>query len=118
LNSLNLGILNENISYKMATQTINNIANATALLAIINQATADDEIRRLCKTAAETIGLWEIIIIPDIDPEAVLSNINLDPINAAIDECNAIADASGSETVKQGCHAIKQVLNSILQKLI
>lgn len=102
----------------MATQTINKITDALALLSVINQATTDKEIRKLCVKGSETIGLWDIIIVPDVDPESELRNIKLDKLYAAIDECNAIADASRSETVKQGCQAIVQSITAIIQKLI
>lgn len=102
----------------MPTQTIIKITDALALMAIINQATSDEEIRKLCVKGSETIGLWDIIIVPDVDPEAELRTIKLDKLYAAIDQCNSIADASRSETVKQGCQAIVQSITAIIQKLI
>lgn len=102
----------------MATKTINKITDALALMAVINQATSDKEIRELCNKGSETIGLWDIVIVPDVDPAAEIRNIKLDKLYAAIDECNSIADASSSDSVKQGCQAIVQVLTAIIQKLI
>ena len=102
----------------MATQTINKITDALALLSVINQATTDKEIRKLCVKGSETIGLLGIVTVPDVDPAAKLQNIKLDPIYDAINECNSIADASSSKTVKQGCQAIIQSLTAIIQKLI
>ena len=102
----------------MTTQTIDNTAKALALMAVIRQASTDGEIRKLCIGACETIGTNAIVITDDVDPAAELRNIKLDPIYAAIDECNSIADASNSDSVKQGCQAIVQSLTSILQKLI
>ena len=102
----------------MATQTTENIAKALALMSVIRQASSDKEIRELCIKACETIGANEIVVTDDVDPAAELRNIKLDPIYAAIDECNSIADASSSDSVKQGCQAIVQTLTAVLQKLI
>ncbi len=102
----------------MATQTIDKTANALSLMAVIRQATTDEEIRKICINVCTTIGENSIVITDDTDPAAVFRNIKLDPIYAAIDECNSIADASNSDSVKQGCQAIVQSLTSILQKLI
>lgn len=101
----------------MATKSINKITDALAIIAVIHQATSDDEIRKLCVKGAETIALGGIVTVPDVDPQAELRTIKLDKLYAAIDECNSIAGASRSETVKQGCEAIVQSLTAIIQKL-
>jgi len=80
----------------MATQTFENIAQALAHLAVIRQATSDATIRDLCVDTATTIAaeVDEVVIVVGVDPAAELQKIKFDPFYAAIDECDAIADAS------------------------
>ena len=104
----------------MATQTFDNIAQAYAHLTVIRKATSDTEIRALCTTACNTIaaGVDDVVITSGVDPAAVLQKLSFDPFYAAIDECNAIADASTSPTVQAACLSIVQSLNKVIHKLI
>ena len=101
----------------MAIQ-IDKIALAFAHLGQIRQATSDAAIRTLLDSAADTLAEDCIVICDEVDPAADLKKIRFDQFYAAIDECNAIADASNSETVKASCFAIVESLTAVIKKLI
>ncbi len=96
------------------------ILQGLAHLAVIRQSTEDITIRDLCVEAAASIAaeVDDIVITTGIDPEAELKKIKFDPFYAAIDECDSIADASSSPTVKASCLAIAKSLTAVIHKLI
>ena len=102
----------------MATQKIEKIAQAFAHLAVIKQATSDEETLTLCNTASDLIAEDGIVINDQVDPAAELQMVSLQPFFDAIDECNRIADSSSNPTVKEDCKLIADSLIKIIHKLI
>ena len=102
----------------ISTQKIQKIPHAFAHLAVIKQATSDEDTLMLCNTASDLIAEDGIVINDDVDPAADLQMVSLQPFFDAIDECNRIADSSSNDTIKADCKLIADSLIAIIHKLI